>query len=149
MFGEMSDILYLRRELLCRVSLQVYMRRSRLFPSLFMFQIFFAFGLREDLLLFYGSTPLATEEELGGGQYKFPQCVPDARFRGRYAPEQMFFLYAAKTKFLEIQFDDWSDLREEVILLSNHLLMNNFIFVNPGQIGLRSKKHQRSLDLAD
>ena len=62
----------------------------------------------------------------------------------------MFFLYAAKTKFPEIQFDDWSDLREEVILLSNHLLMNNFIFVNPGQIGLRSKKkHQRSLDLAD
>lgn len=66
MFGEMSDILYLRRELLCRVSLQVYIRRSRLFLSLFMFQIFFAFGLREDLLLFYGSTPLATEEELGG-----------------------------------------------------------------------------------
>ena len=53
----------------------------------------------------------------------------------------MFFLYAAKTKFPEIQFDDWSDLREEVILLSNHLLMNNFIFVNPGQIGLRSKKN--------
>ena len=120
-----------------------------LIPKPFHVSDFFAFGLREDLLLFYGSTPLATEEELGGWQYKFPQCVPDARFRGRYAPEQMFFLYAAKTKFPEIQFDDWSDLREEVILLSNHLLMNNFIFVNPGQIGLRSKKHQRSLDLAD
>lgn len=109
----------------------------------------FGFGLKKDLLLFYGSAPLASDEELAAWHYKFPQHVPYRFSQWRYAPEQALFLHAAKTKFPDIRFDDWTDLHKEEILLSKNLLINNFIFVNPGQIGLKSRKHQHALDCAD
>lgn len=118
-------------------------------PQPFFVSDFFAFGLREDLLLLYGSAPLANEEELGAWRFKFPQLVPVVGLRCRYAPEQMIFLHAAKKKFTEIFFDDWTDICERTIVLSNHLLMNNFIFLDPAQIGLESNKHRNNLDRAN
>lgn len=109
----------------------------------------FGFGLKEDILLFYGSAPLATKEELADWKYKYPQLIPYRCNRWRYAPEQVFFLYAAKSKFPNIQFDDWTDVNQDNIQLSKKLLVDNFIFLNPGQFGLISKKQQIALDASD
>lgn len=140
--------LFLHRVIIPSVFSRFYSDET-LTPTPFHPSDLFSFGLKKDLLLFYGSAPLATPEELCAWKYKFPQHPPYRFSQWRYAPEQAFFVHAARTKFPNIRFDDWTDLHKEELLLSKQLLLNNFIFLNPGQIGLKSRKHQYALDCAD
>ena len=105
----------------------------------------FAFGRKDDMRRFFGSCPLLTEKELGNWPPRYPNRVPYPSCQWRWTPEQAIFYYAAKSKFPGLRFDDWTSFNQEILTVSKKLLMNNFIFVNPCQIGLFSYKHRDAL----
>ena len=107
----------------------------------------FSFGLTEDLKTFYGSVGQITKEEAGEWECRFPNHVPYPKLRWRYAPEQFFFYSAVKRKFTNLKFKDWSDFNSFNIYLSKELIIDNFIVLDPDQIGLISEKHKSNLGL--
>ncbi len=139
---EQDALVYERRVIVPSIYSRVHLNGV---PTPFHSSDFFAFGLKEDLILHFGSCPLQTQEELGEWQYKFPNRCPDPNCQWRFPPEQAFFYHAAKSKFPDIRMYDLTDLKADNIALSHKLMMNNFIFVNSDQIGLYSEKHNKAL----
>ena len=109
----------------------------------------FAFGLKEDISLLFCSAPLMTDEELSFWAHKYPTRNPYPGNTWRWSPEQTFFIAAVKTKFPDVHFDDWTDFEKSDYILSEHLILNNFVFLDPCQIALNSKKHQHAIGLAN
>ena len=143
---EQDALVYERRVIVPSIYSRVHLNGV---PTPFHSSDFFAFGLKEDLILHFGSCPLQTQEELGEWQYKFPNRCPDPNCQWRFPPEQAFFYHAAKSKFPDIRMYDLTDLKADNIALSHKLMMNNFIFVNSDQIGLYSEKHNRCLAFSE
>lgn len=137
--------LFGHRIIVASVYSRLYSDQTKI-PTPFHPSDFFGCGLKDDMLLFWSSAPLATKEELSEWKYRYPQRSPYKYCQWRFAPEQTLLLNAVLTKFPGIKFYDWTDLKEDILSFSNHILINNFIFVDPQQIGLVSKKHQIGLD---
>lgn len=128
---------------------RVYSDQPTALPVPFHPSDMFAFGCKDDMRRFFGSCPLLTEEELGNWPPRYPNRVPYPFCQWRWTPEQAIFYHAAKSKFPGLQFDDWTAFNREILTVSKKLLMNNFIFVNPCQVGLISYKHREALSNAN
>ncbi len=100
----------------------------------------FLFGLTEDVKDYF-STPLIENEKCFSQYfYKYPQKNPVPSFAFRYAPEQ-FFCYNWAKKYIDINFDDWTDYNDENQQIAQEIYANNFIFLDTIQHGLYSNKH--------
>ena len=141
-----SDALLFRHRIIVpSLYSRVYSDQPTALPVPFHPSDMFAFGRKDDMRRFFGSCPLLTEKELGNWLPRYPNRVPYPFCQWRWAPEQAIFYYAAKSKFPGLRFDDWTSFNKEILTVSKKLLMNNFIFVNPCQIGLFSYKHRDAL----
>ncbi len=75
---------------------------------------------------------------------KYPNKIPNPDSLVRYAPEQYFCYSWAKRHIDDLEFYDWTDWNDQNIEISNHVLLNNFIFLDPEQSGIHSEKHNLS-----
>lgn len=142
---EKEAILFQHRIVVPSIYSRLYSDRPEMIPTPFHPSDMFAFGLKEDIALMFGSCPLQSQEELGHWKMKYPNRAPYREAQWRWSPEQALFYNAVKTKFPDIPFYDGTDFSKTVLTQSKRLLMNNFVFVNPSQIGLFSFKHLHEL----
>lgn len=116
-------------------------------PVPFHMSDWFAFGLKEDVLLLF-DVPLAKEPE--NTDYFFLHEMDPIRIdvlgaSHQYSPEQYIFLTASK-KCLEVPyFPSVIKYTSENIEFSNHVVANNCIILNPSQMSIICGKN--SIDL--
>ena len=115
-------------------------------PILFHPSDFYTFGLNEDIKNYYLNTKLATEEELGSWQFKYPNKLPYLQSTHRYTAEQYICFSYIKQLHPEIQYEDWTDYNKDNIKISNLIMRNNFIFLNVQQSKINSRKHKYTLN---
>ena len=138
-----SEFLWFRhRVLVCSVFSRRFSDETG-FPVLFHPSDWFFFGLTEDIRDYFCRTPLVLSQE--DVAYKFPDRKPYSGLMKRYAPEQYFCISWVRRHNPEIQFDDMTDWSMEKLSLSDSVLFNNFIFLDPKQLALCSKKHDTTL----
>lgn len=111
------------------------------FPLLYHPSDFFFFGLTKDLLDYFSSCRLIDKTQGSDWHYKYPDRKPYISETGRYTAEQQFCVEWLKQHNIDVNYDDFSDWNEETFGQSDKILFNNFIFLNPKSIGLKSKKH--------
>jgi hypothetical protein len=112
------------------------------YPTPFHLSDWWFFGLSEDIRAYFDETPLVDIEEYS--DYK-KLCYPDKRpYRDalfRYTPEQYFCYNSFKRHIPELHFDDWTDFNDDNIRLSEKLIANNFIILNPWQYEITNLKY--------
>lgn len=118
-------------------------------PILFHPSDFFIFGLNEDMKKYLGETRLATDEELGGWRFKYPNRLPYYQSTHRYTAEQYICFSCVKKYFPEILYEDWTDYNSTNLAQSQKFMANNFIFLDVEQSGITSEKHTRTLKETD
>ena len=144
-----EHVLFQHRVIVPSLYSRIYSDQPNALPTPFHPSDIFAFGLKDDLLLMFGSCPLQSPKEMEDWIARYPNRLPYSGAQWRWAPEQAFFYYAVKTKYKNLNWDDNTVFTKDIINQSRNLLMNNFIFVNPNQIGLYSRKHIFSLRKAN
>ncbi|MEI0799641.1 WavE lipopolysaccharide synthesis family protein, partial [Brachyspira intermedia] len=114
------------------------------FPTPFHVSDFFLFGLSCDIKDYFDNTKLLNDYELSNYKLKYKYKVPNPELTFRYSPEQYFCYSWLKKHFDNIVFDDWSDWNFRNIEISNNIISNNFIVLDPDQISFYNPKHQYS-----
>ena len=109
-------------------------------PTPFHISDFAFFGLKEDIESYFLLTQLMPDSDLANYPYKFPSKKPYTFCSWRYSPEQFFCVEFFK-RHTEIMFDDWTDWNIENMHLSETVIMNNFIILDPPLFGVSSDKH--------
>lgn len=99
----------------------------------------FLFGMTNDVKDFFCGTAIEPADEQY--HYKFPDRKCYSNMTGKYAPEQYYCIEWIKRHGEKINFDDFTCWTMDKLIHSDKILFNNFIFLNPNQIGLRSSKH--------
>ncbi len=119
------------------------------FPLPFHPSDFFFFGLKEDVRDYFSHCEFLSKAEGCEWQYKFSHRKPYLSETGRYTPEQHLCLAWLEWHGMKPDYEDFSDWSEDVLCLSDKILFNNFIFLNPAAIGVSSGKHHNALLRAD
>lgn len=103
----------------------------------------FFFGLTEDLRAIYDSIELIPRNEMGGYLCGHPERVEDNKYKysWRYTTEQHIMLGCVRKKFEQLNFDDWTDWNDETILLSEKIMMNNFVILDFCQHKILNQKY--------
>lgn len=115
------------------------------FPLLYHPSDFFFFGFKEDIFDYFSHCKLIDKEQGSDWHYKYPDRKPYVSETGRYTAEQEFCIAWLKNHNIEINYEDFSDWNDKSFILSDKILFNNFIFLDPNSIGLGSKKHWKKL----
>lgn len=106
---------------------------------------FWFFGLTTDLMNYFMDTDLMPVSDLANFKYKYPNMIPYPACTFRYTPEQYFCLSWVRRHIKNVKMYDWTDLSDEIIDLSKHVLANNFVFVGFDESGITSEKHKEML----
>ncbi len=106
---------------------------------------FWFFGLTTDLIDYFVDTDLMPASDLANFKYKYPNLVSYTDCTFRYTPEQYFCLSWVRRHIKNVKMYDWTDLSDEIIDLSKHVLTNNFVFVGFNEADISSDKHNRAL----
>ncbi len=102
------------------------------------------FGLTSDLKKFLLSSK-PVEEPYFSNYFEYPENAGKVsvfkKFDWRFAPEQ-YLAYSCFSKYFEdIKMDDCSEITDEIIEKSKRCLINNFVFLEYKQSGIRSLKY--------
>lgn len=116
------------------------------YPTPFHVSDWFFFGLYDDIKLFFDGIELIDDEkEYSNYTLKFPNKSPCKHLSFRYAPEQ-YICYSFFSKYYNINFSDWSDFSQNNILLSEKILMNNFVFLDYIQHKISTPKYRNFIN---
>lgn len=108
------------------------------FPTLYHPSDFFFFGFTEDIKDYFFETPLDEKNEYYHCEFPDRKIYPF--LTAKFTPEQYYCVEWAKRHSNKIDFKDNSCWSREKLAISDEVLFNNFIFLNPRQIGIRAPK---------
>lgn len=113
------------------------------FPTPFHVSDFFFFGKSEDVRDYFLGTSIDNRDDFV--HYEFPDRKPYPSVTYRFFPEQYFCIEWLKRHSIETSLHDLTAWSENVLMFSDKILFNNFIFLDPKDIGLASFKHDVAL----
>ena len=117
-------------------------------PLPFHLSDWFVFGEVKDIQDLY-NIPLPAEPSNSWYMSTHPysgQNIDLLRASHQYAPEQYIFYKACKNKFPEIKFDHYLDYNADNIFMSEKIIANNCIILNPNQFRFICGKEQAGSD---
>lgn len=128
-----------------RIVVSSVFTRSNVTGLLFHPSDIFQFGLREDMLKLW-DVPLSEEPKNTRWFENRPRPKPDLYPMDsiRYFPEQYIWVSFLR-KYLNVPFEFYSEVSSYLLKLSEKALVNNFVVMNPWQLGIQVDKFDQIL----